>query len=241
MELMLKMSNSTKKTTEPVHDEDGQAELSESDGQQQAQPSDLNAEEQSNDRVEPENDKVDQDDSGEVSDPESDETHAQQEMEMMSPDQLIVELTTTRAEAIKFKDGYIRAKADVENIQRRSQNEITSVRKYAIEGFARELLSVADSLDQAVKVEIDDSASEAVGKMHEGLALTLKQLESVFDKFDISSVEADQGVPFNPEYHQAISMVDSEDVESGAIVSVMQKGFVLKDRLLRPAMVVIAN
>ncbi|MCY4052064.1 MAG: nucleotide exchange factor GrpE [Gammaproteobacteria bacterium] len=229
------MSNSTNKIKQPVSEE-SQTELQDSE-KSQTGPLDLDNTVSS----EQQNAPADQDDSIEESDSETNESNTPQEMEMMSPDQLLVELTTTRAEANKLKDGYLRAKADVENIQRRSQNEISSARKYAIEGFAKELLSVADSLDQAVKVEIDDSANEAVEKMHEGLALTLKQLESVFDKFDISSVEADQGVPFNPEYHQAISMVDSEDVKSGEIVSVMQKGFILKDRLLRPAMVIIAN
>jgi len=232
---MLNMSNSTNKIKQPVSEE-SQTELQDSE-KSQTGPLDLDNTVSS----EQQNAPADQDDSIEESDSETNESNTPQEMEMMSPDQLLVELTTTRAEANKLKDGYLRAKADVENIQRRSQNEISSARKYAIEGFAKELLSVADSLDQAVKVEIDDSANEAVEKMHEGLALTLKQLESVFDKFDISSVEADQGVPFNPEYHQAISMVDSEDVKSGEIVSVMQKGFILKDRLLRPAMVIIAN
>lgn len=233
------MSDSTDKNEQPEN-QDEQTEIPVSDEEQTPSP-DLNAKEQGNDSVEQQDTEADQDEFAEGSDPESEESLVRQEMEMMSPDQILVELTKTRVEAGKLKDGYLRAKADVENIQRRSQNEITSARKYAIEGFAKELLSVADSLDQAVKVEIDDSASEAVGKMQEGLALTLKQLESVFDKFNISSVEADQGIPFNPEYHQAISMVDSKDVKSGEIVSVMQKGFILKDRLLRPAMVVIAN
>ncbi len=233
------MSDSTDKNEHPEN-QDEQTEIPVSD-EQQTPSSDLNAKEQGDDPAEQQDTEADQGESAEGSDPESEESLVRQEIQMMSPDQILVELTKTRVEAGKLKDGYLRAKADVENIQRRSQNEITSARKYAIEGFARELLSVADSLDQAVKVEIDDSASEAVGKMQEGLALTLKQLESVFDKFNISSVEADQGIPFNPEYHQAISMVDSKDVKSGEIVSVMQKGFILKDRLLRPAMVVIAN
>lgn len=178
--------------------------------------------------------------------PEGPDTPDDQELsedahEMMTPDQMLGELVTSRAEMEKLKDGYLRAKAEAENIQRRSQNEIASIRKYAVEGFARELLSVADSLDQAAKVRIDDSEAETVAKMKEGLELTLRQLESVFDKFGISPVEADAGIRFNPDVHQAISMVDSKEVESGAIVSVMQKGFTLKDRLLRPAMVVIAN
>ena len=129
----------------------------------------------------------------------------------------------------------------MENIRRRSQNEIQSARKYAVEGFAQELLSVKDSLDQAAQVELSDAAGEAVIKMKEGLELTLKQLETALSKFAVEEVEAAPGVKFNPEHHQAISMVPSEDVPSDHIVSVMQKGFLLKDRLLRPAMVVVAS
>lgn len=173
--------------------------------------------------------------------PSSDESSSEHSAEMMTPDQLHVELTSSRAEVVKLKDGYLRAKAEAENIQRRSQNEITTVRKYAVEGFARELLSVADSLDQASKVEIDESAGDAVERMREGIALTLRQLEAIFDRFDIAAVEAGEGVAFNPDCHQAISMIDSTEFKSGSIVSVMQKGYLLKDRLLRPAMVVIAN
>ena len=156
-------------------------------------------------------------------------------------EQLIEMLLAARAQIEEMKDGYVRSRADVENIQRRSRNEVVAARKYAVEGFARELLSVVDSLDQASKVELDDFTSEAVNKMKEGLELTLRQFEKVMDKFGVTAIEADTGTKFNPDFHQAISMVDNSDVDSGHIVTVMQKGFGFKDRLLRPAMVVIAK
>ena len=156
-------------------------------------------------------------------------------------DEVVEKLVAANAQIQDLRNGFIRAKADVENIQRRSQNEMVNARKFAIEGFAQALLSVVDSLDQASKVEIDEAASEAVVKMREGLELTLKQMASVMEKFGVVAVEAAAGVKFDPEIHQAISMVDSDAVESGHIVDVMQQGFTLKDRLLRPAMVVIAN
>ena len=156
-------------------------------------------------------------------------------------DEVVEKLVAAKGQIHEMQDGFIRAKADVENIQRRSQNEMINARKFAIEGFAQELLSVVDSLDQASKVEIDSSASDGVVKMQEGLNLTLKQMSKVMEKFGVVAVEADSGIKFDPALHQAISMVDSDEVESGHIVDVMQKGFSLKDRLLRPAMVVIAN
>lgn len=154
---------------------------------------------------------------------------------------LAVALVDAREELQKMKDGFLRAQAEVENIRRRSQNEIQSARKYAVEGFAQELLSVKDSLDQAAQVELSDAAGEAVVRMKEGLELTLRQLETALSKFAVEEVEAAPGVRFNPDHHQAISMVSSEEIPSDHIVSVMQKGFLLKDRLLRPAMVVVAS
>jgi molecular chaperone GrpE len=159
----------------------------------------------------------------------------------LSNDDLVQLLADAKQQIADMKDGYVRARADVENIQRRSQNEIVSARKFAIEGFARELLSVVDSLNQAAMVEMDEAQGEAVIKMKEGLELTLKQFEKIMEKFGIAAVEAQVGTRFDPDVHQAISMVDSNEAESGSIVIVMQKGFTLKDRLLRPAMVVIAN
>ena len=166
-----------------------------------------------------------------------DEEH---DLEQATHDDLVNMILDSRKQLDAVKDGYVRARAEVENIQRRSQNEIVSARKYAIEGFAEELLSVVDSLDQASRVELDDTAGEAVLKMKEGLELTLKQLARVMEKFGISAVEAGPGVKFDPEIHQAVSMVPGGEIPPDHIVQVMQQGFMLKDRLLRPAMVMIA-
>lgn len=159
-------------------------------------------------------------------------------------EELLVEVETLRSrlgELEDMKDGFLRAKAEMENIRRRSKDEIASAHKFAIKGFAQELLNVRDSMDQASMVELREEESEAVVKMKEGLELTVKQLDSVLIKFGVSEVEADIGVKFDPELHQAISMVESAEVDSNHIIAVMQKGFMLKDRLLRPAMVVVAS
>ncbi len=163
------------------------------------------------------------------------------EFEEVSRNDLVEMLVEARSQIEEMKDGYVRARADVENIQRRSQNEMVSARKFAIEGFARELLNVIDSLHQAAIVDIDVAQDEATVKMNEGLGLTLKQFEKVMGNFGIAQVEAETGTRFDPDVHQAISMVDSGEVKTNHIVEVMQKGFTLKERLLRPAMVVIAN
>ena len=116
-----------------------------------------------------------------------------------------------------------------------------AARKYAIEGFAQELLGVRDSLDRASSVAFDEGAGEAVEKMKEGLGLTLKQLDIAMARFAVVEVEAGPGVRFDPERHQAISTTPSAEIEADHIVSVVQKGFLLKERLLRPAMVVVAS
>lgn len=156
-------------------------------------------------------------------------------------DSIEKQLENALNEIEEMKDGFIRAKAEVENVRRRSQNEIVAARKYAIEGFAQELLSVVDSLDQASKVDLSASSDEAVEKMREGLELTLKQFEKVMEKFGITVVEAGPGTKFDPELHQAISVIPTNEIAAEHIVTVMQKGYALKDRLLRPAMVTIAK
>ena len=191
------------------------------------------------------------DEAGEVPENSTEETDAslakegdQQDAENLGdlPVEKLVELLTQAREEIDgMKDGYIRARAEVENVRRRSQNEIVSARKYAIEGFAQELLSVVDSLDQAAKVDMSASTDETVEKMKEGLALTLKQFDKVMEKFGVTPVDAEPGLEFDPEVHQAIGVVPSNEIEAECIVNVMQKGFRLKDRLLRPAMVTIAK
>ena len=158
----------------------------------------------------------------------------------LSPQALIEHLNEAKAETARLKDGLLRARAEVENIRRRSQNEIVAARKFAIEGFAQELLGVRDSLDRASSVELDEGAGDAVQQMKEGLGLTLKQLDIAMAKFAVVEVEAGPGVRFDPERHQAISTATAADIEAGHIVAVVQKGFLLKERLLRPAMVVVA-
>ena len=158
----------------------------------------------------------------------------------MSADELRAQLESTQAENAAMKDGLLRAKAEVENIRRRSQNEIAAARKFAIEGFAKELLEVKDNLDRAAAVELDAGAGAAVKQMKEGLGLTLKQLDLALARFAVSEVEAAPGVKFDPQRHQAVSATPSAEVAADHIVTVVQKGFALRERLLRPAMVVVA-
>jgi molecular chaperone GrpE len=136
--------------------------------------------------------------------------------------------------AQEHHDAWLRAKADTENIRKRTQVEIANAHKFAVEGFSSELLAVKDSLEAAIKVETADLAS-----MKSGVELTLRQLVSVFEKFNLSEIDP-MGEKFDPHKHQAISMVES-DAAPSTVVSVLQKGYLLHDRVLRPALVMVAK
>ncbi len=136
---------------------------------------------------------------------------------------------------------YLRVHADFENIKKRLEREKYQAIDYASEKFAKDLLSPIDTLEMALAAEeaADLPAEELLGKLKEGVELTIKNFYTAFDKHDISVVETDG--EFDPNFHNAVMQVDSPDHETGQIVQVLQKGYKLKDRLLRPAMVSIAN
>lgn len=163
------------------------------------------------------------------------------EAEAVDVESLRSDLDDAVAEAAQLKDKFLRAKAEAENTRRRADNEIASVRKYAIERFAAEMLTVRDSLELAKAVDLDDQDASALERMLEGLDLTLKQMDSVFEKFAISVVAPEPGDKLDPELHQAMTIQESADIEPNHIVSVIQKGYTLEDRLIRPAMVIVAK
>ena len=153
--------------------------------------------------------------------------------------QLQADLEKARAEAAENLDRFLRAKAEMENVRKRAEADVAATRKFAIERFASEIVAVRDSLELARLVELPKDSNPAVQKMHEGLDLTLKLLDGIFQKFGLTLINP-KGQKFDPERHQAISMVDSAEVPPNHVVSVVQKGYLLNDRLLRPAMVVVA-
>lgn len=177
----------------------------------------------------------------EVSGEPVDQDEAPEQDEVDAPDSDLQEqLIAAREEAEKNKQSFLLASAEAENIRKRAQNEMINARKYAVEKFAAELLSVRDSLELASKTEIDAGDSASVGKMREGLSLTLKQLDAAFEKFNITVIDP-RGERFNPDHHQAMAAVENADMEPNHVMEVMQKGYLLHDRLLRPAMVVVTK
>ena len=151
------------------------------------------------------------------------------------------ELEAAQAEALKYKDAFLRAKAEQDNIRRRAEKEVANGRKFAVESFAKEMANVYDSLKLACAVELADDADDSVKNIHEGVEVTLKQLQSAFAKNSLKEVNPEVGTKLDPNIHQAMTMIESPDVASGCIVNVIQVGFELHDRLLRPAMVVVSK
>jgi len=135
-------------------------------------------------------------------------------------------------------DKAVRAQAEMENLKRRTQKDLEDAHKFALTGFAKELLPVLDSLVLGLQAATGDS--EEVKKFREGSELTIKQFESVLAKFKIETIDP-IGQPFNAEQHQAMTMQAVEGVEPNTVVNVFQKGYMLNGRLLRPAMVVVAK
>ena len=140
------------------------------------------------------------------------------------------------AEAAEYKDKYLRAHADFENAKKRLEKDKANAVSYANESFAKDILSVMDSFESAlVSMEDTENASESLDKIKEGVALTYEQLKKVLEKNHIKEIECDGD--FNPEVHQAIMQVESDSHETDGIVQTMQKGYTIKERVLRPAMV----
>jgi len=134
-----------------------------------------------------------------------------------------------------LKNQVLYAKAEAENIRRRSYEEADKTRRFAIEGFSQELLSVKDSLEASLG---SDNVDNKI--LIDGVELTLKQLNAVFEKFNIVEINP-IGEKFDPNEHQAMSMVESKEQESNTVLSVLQKGYKLNDRVIRPAMVSVVK
>ncbi|ATG16789.1 TPA: nucleotide exchange factor GrpE [Providencia alcalifaciens] len=136
------------------------------------------------------------------------------------------------------REAMLRAHAEIENIRRRTEQDIEKAHKFALEKFSNELLPVIDNLERAI--DAADRESEESKAMLEGLDLTLKTFLDAVSKFGIVPVD-EANVPFNPEVHQAMTMIESPDHSAGQVINVMQKGYTLNNRLLRPAMVIVSK
>ena len=146
-------------------------------------------------------------------------------------------LEEAELKAADCTDQLLRLRAEMENMRRRTQKDLESAHKFGIEKFVTELLSVKDSLEMGLDAAVQETSLE---KIHEGTQLTLNMLKQVFDKFNVVELHP-QNEKFNPEHHQAMSMQESAEHDPNTVISVMQKGYLLNDRLVRPAMVMVSK
>jgi len=171
---------------------------------------------------------------------EAAEVETAETTEQLDPrDEQIANLQAQLAEVQqRERDAVLRSKAEVDNMRRRTEQDVEKAHKFALEKFVNELLPVIDSLDRAL--EVADKANPEMTAMVEGIELTLKSMLDVVRKFGVEVV-ADTNVPLDPNVHQAIAMVESEDVAPGNVLMVMQKGYTLNGRTIRAAMVSVAK
>lgn len=142
-----------------------------------------------------------------------------------------------------LKDQRIRALAEADNVRKRSQREQEEMSKYAVTAFARDMVSVLENLTRAiesVKTHKNQSSEELLKTFAEGIDLTQRELLGIFEKFQIKRLDP-QGQKFDHNFHQAVAQVEQADTEAGTVIQVVQAGYIIHDRLLRPAMVVVAK
>ena len=192
------------------------------------------AEEKSEEQTTAEGDAVDGEQADEALAEDTAATDPDNDADAADSDDAPVDL---EAELEAAKDAALRAQADAMNVQRRAEQEVEKARKFALERFCGDLLSVVDNLERALESSGDEQGSAALA---EGVELTRKGFMDVLAKYGVEAVYP-QGEPFDPETAQAMSVVEQPDVEPNSVVAVMQKGYLLHGRLLRPAMVMVSK
>jgi molecular chaperone GrpE len=158
--------------------------------------------------------------------------------ELVRINELELALATAQSTVADQKDSVFRAKAEVDNVRRRSAQDVEKARKFALEKFSAELLITVDNLERAL--QNIDKDNEANTTIIEGIELTLQGLINALEKFGVKAVDP-QDQPFNPEFHQAMSMQEVPGVAPNTVIAVMQKGYELNGRLIRPAMVMVSK
>lgn len=161
----------------------------------------------------------------------------QQAAEASVEEALQAELVAAQEEIAQLKDQMLRVQADAQNVRRRAEQDVEKAHKFGQEKFSRELLSVLDNLERALAATPEDEATKA---LRDGVDMTLQGFLSTLTKFNVEAIDP-QGEAFNPEFHQAMAMQENEEFAPNTVMAVMQKGYSLHGRLLRPAMVMVSK
>ena len=154
-------------------------------------------------------------------------------------EEVFEKLAEEKEGAARARDDLLRVQAEMQNLRRRTEQDIEKAHKYGQEKFSTELLTVMDNLERALAAA-SDYEDETVKAIYEGVDLTLKSFTDCFNRFHIGSVDP-MGEPFNPQLHQAVTILENPDVEPNTVIEVMQKGYTLHGRVIRPAMVVVSK
>lgn len=154
-------------------------------------------------------------------------------------EELLQKLSDCEQKSNQYWDRILRMQADNENILRRTERDIANAHKYSLEKFTAELLPIIDSLELSI-TSVPDNMQKAAASVIEGVNLTLKMFYSALEKFGIKQVNPLRE-PFDPEFQQAISVQEDDSVEPGTVLSVLQKGYTLNNRLVRPALVIVSK
>jgi len=167
---------------------------------------------------------------------------AEDQVELSPEEQDEARIAELEAEVAKLKDAYVRAHAEMENVRKRAQSDIETRTKFAVQNFAKDMLTVADNLQRALEVLPKDEAAmdEATKNLTVGLKMTETGLAETLDRHNVKPVPG-VGSPFDPHVHQAVQEIEDTSVPAGTVVQVFQTGYVLNDRLLREAMVVVSR
>jgi molecular chaperone GrpE len=157
----------------------------------------------------------------------------------LSLEQALQKLDEAEVALQNHKDDVLRVQAEMQNLRRRTEQDVEKAHKYGQEKFASELLVVIDNLERALAA-VEDKEDETLKPLFDGVELTLKGLLDCFRRFNIEQIDP-VGEPFNPQLHQAVVMQESKEAEPETVLSVMQKGYTLHGRVIRPAMVVVSR
>ena len=153
----------------------------------------------------------------------------------------VSEVEALKAQVQEFQEQMLRSQAEMQNVRRRAEIDVEKAHKFALEKFVKELLPVADSLEKAVEsTEGHEESGELVASIREGVEMTLNLFMTSLKKFNVEQLNP-VGEPFDPQQHEAMSMVPAPDAEPNSVVAVVQKGYLLNGRVVRPAMVMVAK
>lgn len=170
--------------------------------------------------------------------PEAEQTTETQPEESQAEESQELNVEQVLADLAEAKDHVLRTQAEMQNLRRRMERDVENAHKYALEKFVGELLPVVDNLERAISaIDVSNEEFKAVG---EGIELTLKSFLDVLGRFKVDTLDP-KGEAFDPELHQAMSMLEMQEMKPNTVVDVFQKGYTLNGRLVRPAMVVVSK